>query len=359
MQKKDVEQIKVSTQSPYTVLVGDNIFLNELEAFLTDKKALIITDSNLYGLYKETLSNLIDTEDIFFFQAGEESKNYKTLHSIYDFLIKKSADRYTYLIGVGGGVVGDITAFAASTYMRGLPVVHAPTSLLAMADSSIGGKTAINYGGLKNIIGNFYQPSLVLSDISFLHTLPDREFISALSEIIKYGIIMDENFFNFIDKNRINIKNKKDIYLKKLVSKSAKNKIEIIEQDEKESNIRALLNLGHTMAHAIESITRYKRYLHGEAVSIGIIYALTLSEALGLLENNELNRVKGLFSFFKLPISIPKEFDSRKLFKIIEKDKKNKNGIIRFVLTKKIGNSIIEGNIDRTTILEVIDELKG
>ncbi len=358
MQKIDYEQIEVRTQTSYKIVVGFGIwrFVNN---YAKNRRRLIITDSNVYGFYKDIMHDIADKEDLFVFEAGEESKNYKTLHTVYDFLIKRKADRYTHIIAVGGGVVGDLAAFAASTYMRGVHLIHMPTSLLAMVDSSIGGKTAINYGGFKNIIGSFYQPEVVISDISFLNTLPEREFLSAVSEIVKYGIIQDEVFFNFLVEKREDLKKRVPSVLKQVVTKSTENKVKIVENDEKEKGRRALLNFGHTLAHAIESATGYSRYLHGEAVSIGEVFAALLSVRRNLTTYDTLNSIRTLLEFFSLPIVLDKTLSKDELFKIMMQDKKNKEGILRFVLTKGIGESIITGDLHKSEIMDSIDALKG
>ncbi len=359
MQKNNIKQIDVNVKERYGVLVGNNI-TNIVLQYVQNKQKLIITDSNVYELYSQTMHNFLDNKNnVFYFQAGEESKNYKTLCNIYDFFISRNADRYTYVIAFGGGVVGDISAFAASTYMRGMPLIQLPTTLLAMVDSSVGGKTAINYGGFKNIIGSFYQPNLVVCDVRFLDSLQNREFNSALSEIIKYGVIGDKSLFEFIEAHKKAIKEKKDDILIELVLKSIKNKIKIVEQDEKEKGNRALLNFGHTLAHAIESATNYKTYLHGEAVSIGSAFAANLSYKLGLIDKSIVCRITELLSYFNLPVSLKENIPTPDLLNIMEKDKKNKNGILRFVLTKNIGSSIIAGDLDSSNIKEAIDEIKG
>jgi len=359
MQNVDFKQIDIRLKKDYRVIVGKGI-TDKLKEFLGTKQTVAVTDSNVYAFYGELIKKfLTKPQNLFSFKAGEESKNYKTLHSIYDFLIDKKADRYTYLLAFGGGVVGDVAAYAASTYMRGIPVVHIPTSLLAMVDSSIGGKTAINYGNLKNIIGSFYQPEIVLCDIDFLYTLPEREFKSALSEIIKYGIIGDKDFFNFIENNKDKIVEKDEKTLIDLVLRSIENKVKIVEKDEKETGQRALLNFGHTLAHAIESLTEYKKYLHGEAVSIGEVFAAFLSFKEGLIQKEDVLRIKNLLEYFNLPTTINPSFQSSKLYEIMEKDKKNKNGVLRFVLTKNIGLSIIVNDLSKSEIMDVIDELKG
>ncbi len=359
MQNGNFEQIDLDIKDGYPVLVGSGI-VDIVNSRIDKENRLSVTDSNVYKLYGKLMERFVfKKDDIFYFQAGEESKNYKTLHSIYDFLLDKKADRYTYLLAFGGGVVGDVSAFAASTYMRGIPVIHIPTTLLAMVDSAIGGKTAINYGGFKNIVGSFYQPKLVVCDIDFLDTLKRTEFNSALSEVIKYGIIRDKSLFEFIEKNKEAVAERDKDVLTQIVLRSIKNKADIVKEDEKETGNRALLNFGHTLAHAVESATEYKKYLHGEAVSIGSVFAAQLSFKLGLTSYETVERIKNLLSFFGLPVFLDKNLDPKLLYKIMEKDKKNKNGQLRFVLTKNIGSSIIFEGSDISGVMDVIYEIKG
>ncbi len=358
MQENYFKQINVKTKKPYDVILGNNLE-SYLADFLKNKRSLVVTDSNVYKLYKDKMSDFFKGSAIFYFRAGEKSKNYRTLHKIYDFLIDNSADRYTHLIALGGGVVGDVTAFAASSYMRGIPLIHMPTTLLADCDSSIGGKTAINYGHFKNIIGSFYQPKLVVTDINFLHTLKKREFLSAIAEIVKYGIIMDEELFDYMEKNVEQIKNRDKKCIYHIIEKSIENKVKVVEEDEFESSgQRAMLNFGHTLAHAIESITDYKKYLHGEAVAIGSVFSAKLSYNLGLCSKSTYDRIEGIFSRFSLPTNIEDDFDSNDIYAIMHKDKKNKDGILRFVLTKKIGSSIILGDLDNKEVIKTINEFK-
>lgn len=359
MQKGHIGQIDVNTKEKYSVLVGQDM-LDYLHGYLEEERRIVVSDSNVYNAHEKAVKEIAkDKKGIFCFEAGEKSKNYITLHSIYDFLIENGVDRYTYVVAFGGGVVGDIAAFAASTYMRGIPIVHVPTSLLAMVDSSIGGKTAINYHGLKNIVGSFYQPSLVLCDVDFLDTLPEREFNSALAEVVKYGIIADREFFDFIEANKKNIKKRNKEILVEMVVKSIENKVKIVEADEREGNIRAALNFGHTLAHAVESITNYSAYFHGEAVAVGEMLASKISLKKGMLGIKDFERIKSLLSFFGLPTNIDRSFGNEDLYNLMKKDKKSKKGVLRFVLTKKIGQFIITDDLDKSEIMDAIDELKG
>ncbi|WP_051904526.1 3-dehydroquinate synthase [Hippea jasoniae] len=349
-------KIDVKTSKPYPVYINEGFdFIYEN---LKDRRCFFVTDSNLYRLYKSSVFEKFSTE-VCVFEAGEESKNYKTLFEIYDFLLKNRADRSSYLVGVGGGVVGDIAGFAASSYMRGMGLIHIPTSLLAMVDSSIGGKTAINYGGYKNIIGSFYQPDAVFVDVNFLKTLPGREYFSAFAEVIKYGIIMDSDLFDYIEEHIKEIKNKETGVLRLIIEKSIKDKVEVVEDDEKESSRRAILNLGHTFAHAIESITDYKVYLHGEAVAIGILMALRLSLNKGLIEESTIGRVEALLKKLHLPTKIDSNISSERMFEIMLNDKKNRDMRLHFVLTRGIGSSIISQAIVKSEVIEAIDAQKA
>lgn len=353
MQETDIKQIDVKVSKPYTVYVGEGIggFINEQ---IRDKRIYVITDSNVHRFYGEFLKGL--SNYVYVFEAGEKNKNYKTLLGIYDFLIENGGDRYSCIVGLGGGVVGDIAGFAASTYMRGIDLVHIPTTLLAMVDSSIGGKTGINYHDLKNVVGSFYQPRAVYVDVNFLKTLPEREYISAFAEIIKYGIIKDKELFEFLEQNTESLLKRDTKALKIVVERSIKNKVEIVEKDEKEKGLRAILNFGHTFAHAIESITEYKKYYHGEAVTIGMVEALKVSKNMGLINQNEAERVVKLIENFGLPTKLKLKVNKDRMLEIMLKDKKNKNSSLRLVLTKGIGSSIIAGGINSELILDVIGE---
>ncbi len=355
MQGTNFEQIDVKTQKKYKVVIGSGT-LPVLDEFLQHRRSVCVTDSNVYAIYEKKLKSI--TGDIYVFPAGEESKNYKTLHGIYDFLIEHKADRSTYLVAVGGGVVGDTAGYAASTYMRGVPLVHVPTTLLAMVDSSIGGKTGINYGGYKNIIGSFYQPELVVCDIDFLKSLPEREFVSALAEVVKYGIIQDPDLFEYLEEHTEEILKRQTKPLVEIVKRSVKDKVVIVEEDERESGKRAILNFGHTLAHAIESLTHYERYLHGEAVSIGEAFGAYLSYRLSLIDEDSYRRIVRLLKSFGLPVTLDKTFDAARLYEIMEHDKKTRDGILRFVLTKGIGRSIIASDLGRSKIMDVINEFK-
>jgi len=282
---------------------------------------------------------------------GESAKTWDSLNLIFTELLKFSMPRKTLILALGGGVIGDIAGLAASLYQRGVPYIQIPTTLLAQVDSSVGGKTAINHPLGKNMIGAFYQPRAVLIELDFLRTLPDREYFAGLAEVIKYGLIFDGEFFNFLEKNKNKILNKDPEILLKIIKKSCEIKSHIVSLDERESGLRAILNFGHTYGHAIETLTNYQTFLHGEAVSIGMVLALKKSmEIFNLelgLEPDLLNRVLDLLKFLNLPTDIPQNLNqtlsSENMLSAMARDKKNSGETRRLtlILLKKLGQAEI------------------
>jgi 3-dehydroquinate synthase len=268
---------------------------------------------------------------------GERYKNIKTVSEIYEHLSLSGATRNTALIAVGGGVIGDLGGFVASTYHRGIPLVHVPTTLLAQVDSSIGGKTGYNLKTGKNIVGTFYQPAFIFVDTNFLNTLPDREFLSGMAEVIKSALIKDGVFFEYLEKNREKILKRDNRALMHVVKTAEKIKIGVVERDERESGERAILNFGHTIGHAIE---RYKNWKisHGEAVAIGMCYAAALSLKKGYITELAYNRINSLIKNFGLPTSFKIAFE--KLEKLIYYDKKRREKDVEWVLLKDIGHAV-------------------
>lgn len=344
----------------YSIIVGNKILKDlgsSLQNFNLTPKAAIITNSPIAGLYlkpvKESLLNKGFDVSVIIIPEGEKFKNYRQLIKIYRNLISGRLDRRSLIIGLGGGVVGDITGFAAATFMRGIPYVQVPTSLLAQADSSIGGKTAINLGGVKNLIGSFYQPKLVYTDISSLCTLPKEELYNGLAEVIKYGVIKDERFFQYLEENIDRALDLDVVCLEKIVSRCAQIKAEIVQEDEKEEGIRAILNYGHTLGHCFETATKF-RYKHGQAISLGMIYISKIAEKLGILKKEDAERQKKLLQRVHLPISPLRSFNPQKISTILEMDKKRKGGRQRFILPQKIGQVIIKDDIPQELIKEVL-----
>jgi 3-dehydroquinate synthase len=271
--------------------------------------------------------------------------------------MESGADRETCLIAFGGGVVGDIVGFVASIFMRSVPYIQIPTTLVAQVDSSIGGKTAVDLPHGKNLLGTFYQPCAVFADLSFLETLPEKEFNNGLSEIIKYGIIDDEEMFRTLERNMDAIKSKDSKLLLNIVESCCRIKKSIVEIDEKEQGLRRILNFGHTLGHALENISQYT-ITHGEGVALGMIAAARISEKMGYLERDETKRIEALIRSTGLPVEIPTSLDRDKIIARLRMDKKKKGDIVHFVLLKKIGMPFINGNIEQKLIAAVIEEMK-
>ena len=279
--------LKVATsQGKYSIIIGHNTISDigkYLKPILNNNRVFIISSRRIAKIYKGKLLNILNKNNIdaifIVIKDGENQKNFDTISKISNTLLKKGIDRNDALIAFGGGVIGDITGFVSSITLRGVKFIQIPTTLLAQVDSSVGGKTGINTSHGKNLIGTFFQPKIVIIDINFLVTLPRRELLSGYAEIIKYGLIMDRSFFKWLVSNGKNVLKLDRKVLIKSIYYSCKNKAKIVNKDEKEKNIRALLNLGHTFGHAIESINKYKQNInHGEAVSIGMVFALKLSQ---------------------------------------------------------------------------------
>ncbi|MDC0182709.1 3-dehydroquinate synthase [Nitrosomonadales bacterium] len=335
----------------YPIYVGEHLLTNGdlFEKHISNKKVAIVTNETISPLYLQKISKTfkdINKEIIpIILPDGEAFKNFETLNLIYDELLKNRANRQISLVALGGGVVGDITGFAAATFMRGVDFIQIPTTLLSQVDSSVGGKTGINHQLGKNMIGAFYQPKCVIADISLLATLPDNHLSAGLAEVIKYGLIRDFSFFEWLEKNINGIMKRDSKLLINAVICSCKNKADIVESDEFESNIRAILNLGHTFGHAIETATGYGKWLHGEAIGIGMVMAAHLSEQMGWLKKEEYQRIKSLIVSSNLPIN-PPEISKKDFLDLMQLDKKTKDDQINLVLQQGIGKAILTSDYD-------------
>jgi 3-dehydroquinate synthase len=364
-----MRSIKVNLDKKYSasyeIHIGNGIL--DRIALLIDKnrkagRYIIITDNNVArlhgGNFLALLKNIGLNADLIDFPAGEASKNIGTILDIADKLLKLGADRTTCLIALGGGVVGDMTGFIASVYMRGVSYVQIPTSLVAQVDSAIGGKTAIDLPSGKNLLGTFYQPSEVFVDLNFLNTLPEKEFENGLAEIIKYGIIDDEKMFRLLEENMDEVKQKEPAMMLKIVENCCRIKKSIVEIDEKEQGLRRILNYGHTLGHALEAVSDYK-LSHGEGVALGMIAAARISEKKNYLNNDDTKRIEALIELANLPVNIPASLPADEIIKRLQMDKKKKGDTIHFVLLKKIGMPFINGGLDKEIIGEVIEEMKS
>ena len=317
--------------------------------YLKRKSVAIVTNTIVAPLYLAKLSQALKNAGVNVIEIilpdGEAHKNSETLNLIYDALLKNRCERNTTLIALGGGVIGDLTGYAAATYLRGVPFIQVPTTLLSQVDSSVGGKTGINHPLGKNMIGAFYQPQLVLADIDTLKTLPKREVSAGVAEIIKYGLIRDADFFDWLEPNIHALMRLDETIVSYAIYRSCQNKAEVVAADEHETGERALLNLGHTFGHAIENAMGYGVWLHGEAVAAGTMLAADLSQRMGWLSAQQVRRMHALLSASGLPIRAP-NLGVDKYLDLMANDKKVENGKIRLVLQQGIGKAIITSDYD-------------
>jgi 3-dehydroquinate synthase len=328
----------------YPIWVGDGILerLGEaLHAVDFPRQVAVITNPTVHGLHGERVLNALARDgyaaSVVMIPDGEEYKSLRTLEQIYDALIGGGFDRYCGLIALGGGVVGDITGFAAATFLRGVPYVQVPTTLLSQVDSSVGGKTAINHPLGKNLIGAFYQPRHVHIDVSTLETLPKREFSAGMAEVIKYGIIRDADFFAWLAAHADRLRQRERAALVQAVKRSCQIKADIVELDEKESSLRAILNYGHTFGHAVETLAGYGEIRHGEAIAIGMSVAARIANELGLCTLGQVAAIDALLKAFALSVT-PPPFSLADYLQAMGRDKKVKAGVLRFVLNRGIGD---------------------
>ncbi|TXI93604.1 MAG: 3-dehydroquinate synthase, partial [Burkholderiaceae bacterium] len=330
----------------YPITIGESLLQDQklLEQRIRAKRVVIVTNDVVAPLYLDGLTKQLQSlgkqVDAVVLPDGEERKNWESLMLIFDELLRKKCDRKTALIALGGGVIGDMTGFAASAFMRGVPFVQIPTTLLAQVDSSVGGKTGINHPLGKNMIGAFYQPQAVLADISSLSTLPDNELSAGLAEVIKHGAIIDAPFFDWIESNIEKLRARDVGALTYAVLRSCEIKANVVRQDEREGGLRAILNFGHTFGHAIEAGLGYGQWLHGEAVGCGMVMAADLSHRLGYIDFVTKTRITNLVEAAGLPTVVP-DLGEATWLDLMEVDKKNEGGQIKFILLKPLGTSII------------------
>ncbi|MBI5409646.1 MAG: 3-dehydroquinate synthase [Nitrospirae bacterium] len=343
----------------YDIVIGSKTLQRlglRLKEFRPSKVA-IVSNKTVFPLYEDTIMKSLKecgiTPEVILMPDGEEYKDFTWTYNIHGKLLGARFDRNSLLVALGGGVVGDITGFVASTYMRGIRYVQVPTTLLAQVDSSVGGKTGVNHPLGKNMIGTFYQPSLVWIDVDTLRTLPKGEFSVGMAEVIKYGVIADRELFDYLKTGKDAILSLGDGVIS-IIKRSCEIKADIVSKDEREAGLRAVLNFGHTIGHAVETATDYKRFLHGEAVAIGMCAAADLAVKMGLFHKKEAGRIKTLVGLYKLPDAIPDDINVTDIINAMELDKKAKEGKIRFVLPEAIGKVRIEDNVDRELIKNVL-----
>ena len=328
---------------------------------LERRKVCIVTESNVGPLYldqvKEQLEQVCSHVSIFTFPAGEKQKNLDTINDIYEHLILEKFDRKDFLVALGGGVTGDLTGFAAASYLRGISFVQVPTTLLAQVDSSIGGKTGVDFRQYKNMVGAFHQPVLVYMNLSALKTLPDVEFSCGMGEVLKSGLIKDEAFYDWTINHMFDILDRDTEILKEMIAKCCKIKKYVVEKDPKEKGERALLNFGHTIGHAIEKLMNFELH-HGQCVGLGMVAAAYISFKRGMLSMEELYEIRDMNVGFDLPITF-QGLEPEKILAATKLDKKMEQGKIRFILLKAIGKAYIDSNVTDEEILSALDFING
>lgn len=329
------------------------------EAGLTGDRVVVITDPHVKGLHADALCESLYAAgsriDIVLVPEGEQSKSLDSAARLYGELTNLHAERSTPILALGGGVIGDLAGFVAATYLRGVPFVQIPTTLLAQVDSSIGGKVAVDHGNLKNKIGAFYQPRLVISDTNVLKTLSRDDLASGLGEVIKMAVILDPAFFVFLERNIAGIMALDDALLEEVVSTTSQLKVGVVEKDEREENLRAILNFGHTIGHAVESVSNFS-LKHGHAVALGMLAASIISNKMGMLSKEEYARLHNLIQKAGLPTRIPK-VSTEKIFEAMQHDKKVLQNKVRFILPKAIGSVIISDEVTPALVEQTLNEL--
>jgi len=340
-------QVNLADRS-YPIDIGQGL-LGQIGARMHNKsyshKALIISQRSIYELYGEKLAcSMAGTgfkSGVAFLPDGEQAKTLEVLQGLYDEAITLDLDRKSPVIALGGGVVGDVAGFFAATYMRGVPFIQVPTTLLAQVDRSVGGKVAVNHRQAKNLIGAFYQPDFVMADLDTLESLPAREYKSGLAEVIKYGVIWDATFFEYLLDNRQNLLSYEPLSLQQVVAQCCAIKAAVVEKDERDAGLRQILNFGHTMGHALETITGYACWLHGEAVAIGMAAASDIAVAFGIMPRDENLRLKEIIKEYGLPAAMPGGISKTELVSCAIHDKKAIHNKITLILPDKIGSVII------------------
>lgn len=355
-----VEIINVALgERSYDITLGAGI-LDNVGSLCRELKlsgtAAVVSNTTVAPLYYEQVRASMEAAGYPVFLVslpdGEGFKNSATLNLIYDALVDASLDRGSFIIALGGGVIGDMAGFAASSYLRGIPFVQLPTTLLSQVDSSVGGKTGINHPRGKNLIGAFYQPRAVLIDVATLDTLPEREYLSGLGEIIKYGAVLDQEFFSFLEENAERLLAREKSALIHAVGRSCAIKARVVELDEREGGLRAVLNYGHTLGHAVETLTGYTRYLHGEAVAIGMVQAARISRAYGFCSQAEADRIESLLKSLGLPLELP-AFSAKQYAEALSHDKKVRDSGLLFICNFGIGGYRMEKVTDLAALLEI------
>jgi 3-dehydroquinate synthase len=344
----------------YPIYIGAGLLqhFEQLDAEWSPSAAAIVTNTTVAPLYLDGLIEALracgsGTIVPIILPDGEAYKDWRTLNSVYDALMENRCERGTTLIALGGGVIGDIAGFAAATYQRGMPFIQVPTTLLAQVDSSVGGKTAINHPLGKNMIGAFYQPRAVIADTTVLDTLPERELSAGLAEVVKYGLIRDLPFLEWLESNMSRLIAREPAALTHAIARSCENKAEIVAADERETGMRALLNFGHTFGHAIETGLGYGEWLHGEAVAAGMVLAARVSCQMGLIADSDVARIERVLRAARLPVDAP-QLGLERYLDLMGHDKKVESGKIHFVLLRRPGEAFITADVPEAALAAVL-----
>ena len=354
MQKLDVSLAERS----YPIYIDRGLLGQDLiRRHVRGNQVMVISNETIAPLYLEAVTEgLADLQcDTLILPDGEQHKTLATLERIFDALMANRHSRTTTLVALGGGVIGDMVGFAAACYQRGVDFIQVPTTLLAQVDSSVGGKTAVNHPRGKNMIGAFHQPRAVVIDTAVLDTLPEREFAAGMAEVIKYGLIRDPRFFQWLLDNQAALAARERAPVAEAILRSCRNKAEVVAADETEQGNRALLNLGHTFGHAMETFTGYRDWLHGEAVAAGMVMAARMSQELGWLNQADLDRVSDSLAAWKLPVTAPEGMARADFSELMALDKKVQNGRLRLVLLNQIGDALVTGEYDTNALTRTLE----
>lgn len=342
----------------YPIFIGESLISNSdlFTPYIKGKQVMIVSNTTVAPLYLERVKSALTQFEVdeVILPDGEEYKNLETLNLIFDALLSKRHNRTTTLIALGGGVIGDMTGFAASCYQRGVDFIQVPTTLLSQVDSSVGGKTAVNHPMGKNMIGAFYQPKAVIADITVLNTLPQRELSAGIAEVVKYGLICNTKFYGWLNANMEALASYDAQALTMAVELSCLDKAAVVAQDEREGGIRAILNLGHTFGHAIETNQGYGVWLHGEAVAAGMVMAADMSWRLGSISQQDVHDLQSLLKRAHLPCVPPAEMSNQNFIDLMQVDKKVLDGKLRLVLLKSIGEAVVTSDFSADTLHQTL-----
>ena len=352
-------EVRAEGKKVYDIVIESSFskLVEELSSFgIKERKLCIVTEDHVASYYLEEIKNILEGQcaklEVYIFQEGEASKNLSTVDNLYQFLITHEFDRKDMLLALGGGVTGDLTGFAAATYLRGIDFVQIPTSLLAQVDSSIGGKTGVDYHAYKNMVGAFYMPKLVYINVSTVKTLSERQYHSGLGEVIKHGLIRDKAYFEWIRDNKEAIAEREDAALAYMIEGSCQIKRAVVEEDPKEHGVRATLNFGHTLGHSIEKLMNFS-LTHGECVAIGSLLAADISCKRGYISEAENRDIKEVYKYFDFPV-LPEELNAQDIVKETRHDKKMEHGRIKFILLAKVGEAKIYQDVTSEEMLEIL-----